>query len=141
MSKTKRNYLWQMAFLMLVGGGIGGWGYFNLCPHHYFNGYPLIPAYFFLLGVCMINLVEWGRRTMPDKLLQIYMLVRTIRMLASFILMLVYCVAVRTEAVAFMLTFIAFYLIYLTYDSWFFCMFEGNQKKKKEKKKQHETNI
>mgnify|MGYP001777663475 CR=1 FL=1 len=140
MSRTKRNYLWQIALLTLVGGSLGGWGYFSLCPHHYFNGYPLIPAYFFLLGVGMINLVEWGRRTMPNRLLQIYMLVRTIRMLVSFILMLVYCVVVRTEAVAFALTFIAFYLIYLIYDSWFFCTFEGSQKMKK-MKKQHETNV
>ena len=56
------------------------------------------------------------------------------RMLASIIVMLVYCVAVREEAKEFLLTFIANYLIYLTYDSWFFFTFEMNRKLKKKKR-------
>ena len=53
--------------------------------------------------------------------------------------MLVYCVAVREEAKEFLLTFIANYLIYLTYDSWFFFTFEMNRKLKKEKRQENET--
>lgn len=83
----------------------------------------------------MINIVEWSRKKMPAKLLQIYMLLRVMRMLASFILMVLYCVIVREEARSFLLTFIANYLIYLTYDSWFFFTFEANKKSQKEKQK------
>lgn len=133
MSKTKRNYLIQTAILTILLGGVGGWIYFNTNPHHYFNGYPLIPSFFFLFGWLMINIVEWSRRKMPGKLLQIYLLLRVMRMLASFILMILYCVIVRKEAQAFLLTFIANYLIYLTYDSWFFFTFEVNKKSQKEK--------
>ena len=83
----------------------------------------------------MINIVEWSRKKMAGKLLQIYMLLRVMRMLASFILMVLYCVIVREEAQAFLLTFIANYLIYLTYDSWFFFTFEVNKKSQKENKR------
>ena len=62
---------------------------------------------------------------------QLYLLMRVMRMLVSMIVMLVYCVAVREEARAFLLTFIANYLIYLIYDSWFFFTFEANRKLKK----------
>lgn len=72
---------------------------------------------------------------MPGKLLQTYLLLRVMRMLASFILMILYCVIVRDEAQSFLLTFIANYLIYLTYDSWFFFTFEVNKKSQKEKQK------
>lgn len=72
---------------------------------------------------------------MPGKLLQTYLLLRVMRMLASFILMVLYCVIVRDEAQSFLLTFIANYLIYLTYDSWFFFTFEVNKKSQKEKQK------
>ena len=109
MSKTKRNYLIQTAVLTFLLGIVGGWIYFNTNPHHYFNGYPLIPSYFFLFGWLMINIVEWSRKKMTGKLLQIYMLLRVMRMLASFILMVLYCVIVREEAQAFLLTFIANY--------------------------------
>ena len=71
---------------------------------------------------------------MPGRMLQIYLLMRVMRMLASIIVMLVYCVAVREEAKEFLLTFIANYLIYLTYDSWFFFTFEMNRKLKKKKR-------
>ena len=113
-SITKRNYLWQITLLTVLIGGIGGWAYYSVFPHHYFGGYPLIPIFFLTFGVFMI-------------------------MLASIIVMLVYCVAVREEAKEFLLTFIVNYLIYLIYDSWFFFTFEANRKLKKKKRKENET--
>ena len=87
----------------------------------------------------MINMIESCRYRMPGRMLQIYLLMRVMRMLASIIVMLVYCVAVREEAKEFLLTFIANYLIYLTYDSWFFFTFEMNRKLKKKKRQENET--
>ena len=143
MSITKRNYLWQVALLTVLVGGIGGWVYYSVFPHHYFGGYPLIPVFFLVFGMFMINMIESCRYRMPGRMLQIYLLMRVMRMLASIIVMLVYCVAVREEAKEFLLTFIANYLIYLTYDSWFFFTFEMNRKlkRKRDKKMKQLRNI
>ena len=92
-----------------------------------------------MAGVFMISMVESCRHRMPGRMLQIYLLMRVMRMLASIIVMLVYCVAVREEAKEFLLTFIANYLIYLIYDSWFFFTFEANRKLKKKMKQKNET--
>lgn len=142
-SITKRNYLWQITLLTVLIGGIGGWAYYSVFPHHYFGGYPLIPIFFLTFGVFMINMVESCRHRMPGRMLQIYLLMRVMRMLASIIVMLVYCVAVREEAKEFLLTFIVNYLIYLIYDSWFFFTFEANRKlkRKREKKMKRLRNI
>ena len=113
MTITKRNYLLHTALLTVLIGIVGGWAYFSINPHHYFGGYPLIPLFFFVFGVFMINMTESCRHRMPGRMLQIYLLMRVMRMLVSMIVMLVYCVAVREEARAFLLTFIANYLIYL----------------------------
>ena len=51
--------------------------------------------------------------------------------------MLIYCIIVRKEAKEFLLTFIVNYVIYLTYDTWFFFTFEANRRLKK--KKENET--
>ena len=137
MTITKRNYLLQTTLLTVLVGGIGGWAYYSVNPHYYFGGYPLIPLFFFVFGVFMINMTESCRHRMPGRMLQIYLLMRVMRMLASIIVMLIYCVIVREESKGFLLTFIANYLIYLIYDSWFFFTFEANRKMKK--KKENET--
>lgn len=130
-SITKRNYLLFTALLTILVGGLGGWAYYSAFPHHYFSGYPLIPLFFYVFGVFMVSMTETCRQRMPRRMLQIYMLMRVMRMLASFIVMVVYCVAVREEAKEFLLTFIANYLIYLIYDSWFYFTFEANRKLKR----------
>ncbi len=137
MSITKRNYLLQITLLTILIGGIGGWAYYSVFPHHYFSGYPLIPVFYYVFGVFMINMTEKCRERMPKHMLQIYLLMRVMRMLISMIVMVVYCVAVREEAKEFLLTFIANYLIYLIYDSWFYFTFEAGRKFKK--KKENET--
>lgn len=86
-SITKRNYLWQSALLTLLIGVVGGGVYFNFFPHHYFGGYPLIPLFFFAFGVFTISMTEMCRKHSPQRLLQIYMLLRVMRMLFSIIVM------------------------------------------------------
>lgn len=137
-SITKRNYLWQTALLTILIGGIGGYVYFNFFPHHYFGGYPIIPAFFFIFGIFTISMTEMCRKHMPQRILQIYLLMKVMRMLFSIIVMVAYCMVVREETKAFLLTFILNYLIYLIYDSWFYFTFELNRKKKKKDK--NETN-
>lgn len=56
---------------------------------------------------------------------------KMVKMILSIILVLIYCLAVREEAKAFLLTFISFYLLYLIYETWFFFSFEVNLKRKK----------
>lgn len=134
-SITKKYYLWQITLLTLFLGGVVGYVYFHYFPHHYFGGYPLIPLFFWVFGIFEINMFEICRKHSPQRLLQIYMLLRVMRMLLSIILMAVYCVAVHEEAKAFLLTFIVNYLFYLIYDSWFFFTYEKNRKLKKKNEK------
>lgn len=71
------------------------------------------------------------RRHAPQKLSLLYLAMKMIKMILSLILLLIYCLAVREEAKAFLLTFISFYLLYLIYETWFFFSFEVNLKRKK----------
>lgn len=134
-SITKRNYLSLLALLTLSVGVAGGLVYFHFFPHHYFGGYPLIPAFFFVLGLCTIHMTEMCRCHAPARMMWMYLAVRLLRMLAASMMMLVYCLAVRQEIRAFLMTFIANYLIYLTFDSWFYFTFEINRKIKDKEKK------
>ena len=135
MSKTRLLYLTQTGMGILLAGGLGGWAYFTYFPHHYFSAYPVIPAYFLLLAVLTSGIVDWGRKNLKKNLLQVYLLVRVVRMVLSFAAMILTGVIVREEAKSILLTFIAYYLIYLIYDSWFFYTYEGNKKRQKTEQK------
>lgn len=131
MSITQRNYLLQTFFLTLMVGVVGGVAFYCFFPHCYFSAYPIIPLFFWTGGIFTIRMVEMCRARSPRHLLQIYLLIRVVRMLFSIMVLGVYCLAVRTEVRAFMMTFIIHYFIYLVHDSWFFFMFELNHKRKK----------
>lgn len=129
-SDIVRKYLWQSALLAVLVGLLGG-AYYLCCPQHYFSGYPLIPVYFFLFGLVAVHAFETVRCRSPKLLLQLYMVVRVLRMLLAATILIVYCAAVKVENVAFAVTFVIDYLIFLTYDSYFFYRYESGRKKKK----------
>ncbi|MCD7790698.1 MAG: hypothetical protein LUH55_09280, partial [Bacteroides thetaiotaomicron] len=104
-----------------------------------FGGYPFIPVYFYIFGLFSIYMFDACRRHAPQKLSLLYLAMKMIKMILSLILLLIYCLAVREEAKAFLLTFISFYLLYLIYETWFFFSFEVNLKRKKKNKNKNET--
>ena len=134
-SKTKRNFIWWHTLFAVISGALGAVILHFALPGHYFGGYPFIPIYFYFFGLFSIYAFDACRRHAPQRML----LLKMIKMILSLILVLIYCLAVREEARAFLLTFILFYLIYLVFETWFFFSFELNQKRKKKNKKKNET--
>lgn len=125
-TNVTRAYLLQTFILTVLAGGLGGWMYFSAFPGHYFSGYPALPAFFFLLGTIQVSIVEKCRKAMPQKLALMYLLVRMGRTVLSLVFLLACCIVLREEALRFTLTFAAFYVIYLAYDTWFFGV-KGNK--------------
>ena len=135
-TKTKRNFIGLHTLFAIISAGLGAVILHIALPGHYFGGYPFIPVYFYLFGLFSIYMFDACRLHAPQKMLLLYL---AIKMVISIILVLIYCIAVREEAKAFLLTFISFYLIYLIFETWFFFSFEVNQKRKKQNKKKNET--
>lgn len=133
-SKTKRNFIGFLSLFAIISGMLGAFVLHEAMPGHYFGGFPLIPVYFYLFGLFSIYMFDACRRQAPKKLLLVYLMMKVLKMLISFMFLLVYCVAVREEARAFLLTFIVFYLMYLVYETWFFFSFEMNQNRTKKNK-------
>ena len=79
------------------------------------------------LGALVLHYLEPGH--------YFFLVAKVLKMIVSVFLLIIYCVAVPDSAIEFLLTFLAFYLGYLIYESWFFFVFEWNQKLKKKSKK------
>lgn len=129
-SKTKRNFIGLHTLFGILSAGLGAVILHVALPGHYFGGYPFIPIYFYLFGLFNIYMFDACRRHAPQKMLLLYLAMKMMKMILSMMMLLVYCLAVREEAKAFLLTFISFYLVYLIFETWFFFSFEVNRKKK-----------
>ena len=138
-SLTKRNFLYQITLLTLIAGWVGAGILHYLLPGHYFGGYPLIPIYFYIFGVFNIYMFDACRRFAPDKILLLHLAMKVLKIFLSVIVLVVYCIVVREEAVAFMLTFIVYYLLYLIFETSFFAGYELNKKRQKKNKTKNET--
>jgi len=130
-SLTKKLFLTWYTFLILVSGWTIG-GAMNLwMPHRYFEWYPFIPVFFYIFGWFTIYMFEACRRYAPQKLQLVYLGTKGIKMFFSLIILLIYAVKVEEKKVEFFLTFFVFYLISLTFESWFFYRYERGKKGKK----------
>lgn len=138
-SKTKRNFICLNTLFAVLSGVSGAMILHFALPGHYFGGYPFIPVYFYLFGLFSIQMFDACRRHAPQRLLLLYMAIKVIKMILSLLLLVIYCIAVREEAKAFLLAFVLFYLLYLIYETWFFFTFEMNQKRKKKNINKYET--
>lgn len=134
---TKRNFIGLHTLFAIVSSVCGAVILHVALPGHYFGGYPFIPIYFYMFGLFSIYMFDACRLHAPQRLLLLYLATKMIKMILSIIVVLIYCLVVRQEAKAFLLTFVSFYLIYLIFETWFFFSFEVNLKlkKKNEKKK------
>lgn len=114
------NYLWQSALLTLIAGAAGSEVYVRLCPANSIGGFVGILMFFFLTGVIMVAVTDLSRKKAPARTAQVYLLTKGVRMILAVVAMAAYCIGRTSEAKGFLLASVAYYLIYLIYDSWFF---------------------
>lgn len=134
MTITKRNFLGYLSILTFVGGVLGALILHYIKPGYYFGGYPLIPVFFYLFDVLYIYAFDACRHYAPEKMVMFFLVAKVLKLIVSVLLLIIYCVLVPDSAIEFLLTFSVFYLGYLTYESWFFFVFELNRKLKKKSK-------
>ena len=101
-SKTKRNFIGLNTLFAILSGAAGALILHIALPGHYFGGYPFIPVYFYIFGLFSIYMFDACRRHAPQKMLLLYLAMKMIKMILSLILLLIYCLAVREEARAFL---------------------------------------
>lgn len=130
-SLTKKIFVTWYTLLMLVAGWTIGLAIALWMPQHYFEWYPFIPVFFYIFGWFTICMFEACRRYAPQKMHLVYIGTKSIKMLFSLIVLLIYAVKVEEKKIEFFLTFLAFYIISLVFESWFFLRYEHDKKRNK----------
>ena len=127
-SLTKKLFVTWFTLLILVSGWTIGSILAIWFPEYYFEWYPFIPVFFYIFGWFDISIFETCRRYAPQKMQLVYLGTKAIKMLFSLMVLLIYAVKVEEKKVEFFLTFFAFYLISLAFESWFFYRYERGNK-------------
>ena len=138
-AKTLQTYLWQATLLTLVVGVAGSEVYFRLCPDNSVGGFAGILFFLLLTGIVMTGVTEGSRKKAPQRTAQVYLLAKSARMILAVIAMAAYCLSVPLEAKGFLMTAMAYYIIYLVYDSWFFSHYGRTANRKKKSNEHNET--
>lgn len=119
--------------------GIGGAAFFQAFhPHLYFRAYPVIPVFFYLFGLGYIALFEFVYKHAPDKLVAMYLLVKFMKLLFGIILVVAYGLMSSRGLIPFVSVFVAYYIIYLVFETHFFFYLEVKLHKKKKEALQDE---
>ena len=132
--KAKRIFIKKMTILTLVLSVVIGLIYHLFISDRYFPWFPAIPVFFYLFGLFYINMFSLAYRLGEDKMVPLFLVCKGTKFLVSILITVIYCFAVRHEILAFVATFLVFYISFLVFETVYFTNIELRLKKKKKLK-------
>ena len=131
MDKLKKRLNIILTLVMFICGCGIWWLLQTLLPESYFNWYPVIPGFFYLMGLVFITVITHDYKENQRKLVNLYMIIKLCKVAASLLLGTVYLIFIKVQIKEFSIVFIGFYLLYLGIETYFFYLAEEEIKKKK----------
>lgn len=132
---AKRKFIISLTILMVMLSWGGALVFHTLLPKYYFAWYPSIPIFFYLFGLFYIVMFRYCYRVSPQKMVALYLVAKVTKMLLSVLIMAIYAVGVAHQVVSFIGTYMAFYVIFLIFETRFFFHFEIKYKSNRYKYK------
>jgi len=131
MNQLKKRLNIILTIIMLVSGCGIWWLLKNVLPTSYFDWYPVIPGFFYIMGLVFITYITRDYKENQRKLVNLYMIIKLCKVAASLVLGSIYLIFVKVQIRDFSIVFIGFYLLYLGIETYFFYLTEEKIKKNK----------
>lgn len=129
MKKLRHRFIFFLTLFVIVIG-FGTWFILiHFFPELAFDDYPLIPLFFYIVGVVSIITLTNLKIDRPNKLLNTFMLIRGIKMFLAIIITIIYWKLDRDEIRSFAIMLVAFYLLYLFLETYIYIQIETWNKK------------
>ncbi|MDD4778083.1 MAG: hypothetical protein PHV53_07325 [Fermentimonas sp.] len=123
--------------IMILAAGAGVWLVIKLFfPEIMVKGYFIIPLYFYIMGLIFIFRFRRTPLDKPAQLVNLYMLIRVIKIFTSFAIIFLYWLIHQPGIRNFASIFVIFYLISLIWETYFYLRMEKYIKLMKEENKQ-----
>ena len=124
MKKLKQKFLILLTVFILVIG-LGSWFILtHFFPSLAFKDYPIIPLFFFIIGVSSIYILTNLKVDKSNKLLNTFMLIRGVKMFLAVTLAIIYWLVDKTEIKSFAIMLVVFYLCYLFLETYIYIKIE-----------------
>ena len=124
MRKLRQKFIILLT-LFIVIIGFGGWLILiHFFPDLAFKDYPIIPIFFFVVGLISINVLTRLKINKKNTLLNTFMLIRGIKMLTAVMITVIYWLSDRAEIRSFAIMLVAFYLCYLFLETYIYIKIE-----------------
>lgn len=119
------------AMLLIMGFGI--WFIINkFFPSIMIEHYYIIPLFFYLMGIIYISRLRRTPIDKPKKMVNLYMLIRMIKIFLSFMVILLYWLIDKPNIRNFAIIFVVFYLVNLIWETYIYMRMELYLKHKSE---------
>ncbi|MDD2474510.1 MAG: hypothetical protein PHI32_01220 [Dysgonamonadaceae bacterium] len=129
MKKLRHKFILLLTLFVIVVG-FGTWLILiHFFPELAFDDYPLIPLFFYIVGIVSIIILTNLKIDRPNKLLNTFMLIRGFKMFLAIIITIIYWKLDRAEIRSFAIMLVAFYLFYLFIETYIYIQIETWNKK------------
>ena len=134
---TKYLYLFH-TILMIIIGVVGWLVVHHIFPQMRFNGYAIIPTFFYLIGMVFIRRFKVAPFHDSGHIVNLYMLLRMIKIFISFAILVIYWIIHTTHIRNFAIVFIAFYLFSIMWETHIYLKMEKFMKNEYEQNRHNE---
>jgi len=131
MEKLKGHLNLILTVVMLSSGWGVWWLLKSVFPDSYFTWYPVIPSFFYVMGLVFIWVITRDYKENQRKMVNLYMIIKLCKVAAAIALGSIYLIFVKIQIREFSIIFIGFYLLYLGIETFFFYLTEEKIKKNK----------
>ena len=131
MKELRTKIVVLFTFLMLVAAWGFWWLQTALMPAGVIEAYPFIPLVFYFSGIVLVQTLYRLDKTNPRKLVNVYMLLKLLKMVIAGIMALIYLLVLHTPLKPFIIVFAAFYMLYILFETYVFYSFEKQIKKER----------
>lgn len=131
MKELRTKIVVLFTFLMLVAAWGFWWLQTVLIPTGAIDAYPFIPLVFYFSGIVLVQTLYRLDKTNPRKLVNVYMLLKLLKMVIAGIMALIYLLVLHTPLKPFIIVFAAFYMLYILFETYVFYSFEKQIKKER----------
>lgn len=114
--------------------GVAAWALFKfIIPQQHFGYFPSIGIFFLANGLLLNYVLNATKNSHPKHLLNVYMLSRVIKLMLTVIFLLFYVKLVGESNVAFAITLMAFYIVYMILELYIYFLYEKRRKANEKK--------